>query len=345
MEGGENQDGEIRHARDTATLLPFRQNAPMSRLRPSVDIVIVNWNAGDYLRRCLESIPPARTGDFELKRIVVVDNASSDGSTEMKEIPGLSLVIIRNDENKGFAAACNQGAAGSAADYILFLNPDTQLLPESLTRPIRFMESSTHSGVGICGVKLLDEDGGIATACARFPSLAIYVSQMFGLSRLFPEIFPCHFIPAEELFHSMEVDQIIGAFFLIRKDLFVTLNGFDERFFVYFEEVDFSLRAKRVGYASYFLADVTAMHIGRISSRQASMMTLYYSLSSRLKYALKHFQRWEAVLLIILTFTLEFVSRILWAFFGSSVASVGDVLLAYKRLFVSFFPVDTYAIS
>jgi GT2 family glycosyltransferase len=312
------------------------RNDTISSFKPSLDIVIVNWNAGDYLFRSLESIPPARTKDFELKRVVVVDNASSDGSVELIKGVDLPLLIIRNKENRGFAVACNQGAAGSESDYLLFFNPDASMSPESLGRPIRFMESPDHTHVGICGIKLLDEDGKITTACARFPSLSIYVSQMFGLSKLFPKYFPRHFLLPEELLESREVDQIIGAFFLIRKDLFIKLNGFDERFFVYFEEVDLSLRAKQVGYASYYLADVAAMHIGRISSRQESMMTLYYSLSSRLKYAMKHFMPWEASGLIFLTFSVEFVARMVWAITGSSVFGFRDILYAYKLLSASF---------
>lgn len=309
----------------------------MSSIRPSVDIVIVNWNAGDFLLRCLESIPPARTAEFELKRVVVVDNSSSDGSLNTIAGLDLPLTLIRNMENRGFSAACNQGASGSGADYLLFLNPDTCLYHDSLARPIRFMEDPGNAGVGICGIKLLDQAGEIATACARFPSLSIYVSKMFGLYRLFPKYFPRNFLLPEELLKSREVDQVIGAFFLVRRDLFDRLDGFDERFFVYFEEVDLSLRMKQEGYASYFLSDVTAMHIGRISSGQVSLMALYYSLSSRLKYAMKHFGRMETIGLILLTFTVEFITRVLIASFGSSVLNVVGVFSAYKLLAKSFF--------
>jgi GT2 family glycosyltransferase len=245
---------------------------------------------------------------------------------------------MRNDVNRGFAAACNQGASGSEADYLLFLNPDTRLHPESLCRPIRFMESPNRRRVGICGVKLIDEGGGMAASCARFPSLAVYISQMLNLSRLFPKRFPSHFITSDELTESREVDQIIGAFFLIRKDMFVELNGFDERFFVYYEETDLSLRAKRVGYTSYYLADTMATHIGRVSSRQASTRTLFYSLSSRIKYTRKHFRTWEAIVLIVMIFSVEFFTRTVWSITGSSVFSFREILSAYMLLVLSFLP-------
>ena len=97
---------------------------------PSLDIVIVNWNAGDQLQRCLATIP-ANPDGYALSRVVVVDNASTDQSLAGLNMPGLPLKVIRNAENRGFGAACNQGAVDSHADYLLFLNPDTLLERDS----------------------------------------------------------------------------------------------------------------------------------------------------------------------------------------------------------------------
>ena len=308
----------------------------MSSRRSSLDIVIVNWNVGEYLRACLESICLAGKNGFDLNRVIVVDNASSDGSLENIRQLNLPITLIRNAKNEGFAVACNQGAFGSSADYLLFLNPDTVLFPESLERPVQFLDEPANGDVGICGIKLVDENGAPVPACARFPAMSVFLSQMFGLSVLSPKIFQAHILPPRELLFSRKVDQIIGAFFLIRRNLFEKLNGFDQRFFVYFEEVDLSIRARHEGYVSYYLAEVIARHAGRVSSRQASSMSLYYSLSSRLKYALKHFRHWEALLLILLTFSVEFVTRVVWSAFGSSVVGVRDVFSAYKQLAFSF---------
>lgn len=310
----------------------------MVRRLPSIDIVVVNCNAGDLLRRCLDSICSAKKDGFELERVVVVDNASSDCSLgPLSGRMGLPLTVIRNKENRGFAAACNQGATGSSADYLLFLNPDTCLAPDSLSPPIRFMENPRNERVGVCGIKLLDESGEITTACARFPSLSIYVSQILGLSRLFPKYFPRHFLLPDELLESRVVDQVIGAFFLIRRFLFERMHGFDERFFVYFEEVDLCLRLKKEGYASYYLSDPSALHVGRVSSRRRADKSLYYSLSSRLKYARKHFGAWETACMFILTFSVEFLSRMVWATAGSSGFNLQDTLSAYGLLWASLF--------
>ena len=100
--------------------------------RASAHVVIVNWNSGAQLRECLTSFAAAAGDDVTLSRITMVDNASVDGSADGLENMGLPLTVIRNTENHGFAAACNQGAAGSDADFLLFLNPDTRLLAGSL---------------------------------------------------------------------------------------------------------------------------------------------------------------------------------------------------------------------
>src|SRR5437016_1789132 len=118
----------------------------------SLDVVIVNWNAGPQLRDCLASIINASRGP-ELKRVVVVDNASTDSSLQAIHMQGLPLVVLRNERNRGFAAACNQGASGSTADYLLFLNPDTHLGSDALAEPVAFMERPQNGRIGIVGIQ------------------------------------------------------------------------------------------------------------------------------------------------------------------------------------------------
>ncbi len=123
------------------------------------DVIIVNWNAGRLLHRCLESVIAARHEDLRLQRVVVVDNASTDGS--MHGVEGLApfVKIIPNASNTGFAAACNQGARGSIADYVLFLNPDTEVLTDGLVQPLAFLDRPENGDVGIVGIQLVDDAG------------------------------------------------------------------------------------------------------------------------------------------------------------------------------------------
>ena len=300
-------------------------------MSPSLHIVIVNWNTGDELRRCLEAVSAASAG-VPLRDVTVVDNASTDGSCEGLDDLDLPLHVVRNADNRGFAAACNQGADGSDSDYLLFLNPDTQVTADALREPLAYMEAPANAAVGICGIRLLTADGRATTSGARYPSLRIFLGQATGLSRLLPSAFPEHLMDADECAAQRVVDQIIGAFFLIRRRLFDELDGFDERFFVYFEEVDLSLRAARRGFISVCLGHVSAQHIGGLSSNQVRARRLFYSLRSRFLYAGKHFSVPSRAGVLALTFLVEFPARLLRAAVGGSLTEAREILRAYRML-------------
>jgi N-acetylglucosaminyl-diphospho-decaprenol L-rhamnosyltransferase len=295
----------------------------------SLDIIIVNWNTGHHLRDCLESIIEADKSALIVERLVVVDNASSDDSLENIPLTDPAPIVIQNQENRGFAAACNQGAQNSKSDYLLFLNPDTRLYTNSLVNPVNFMQQPSNDSVGICGVRLVDEVGTPVVSCARFPSLRIFWSGMSGLSRLSPRLFQTQLMSKAECDQSREVDQVIGAFFLVRGKLFELNHGFDERFFVYFEEVDFSLRARRKGYSSYYLADTFLYHRGGGSSERVRAKRLFYSLRSRIQYGFKNFSFPEAVVLLVLTLTVELVARLARAVFSVSRSKLSETINGY----------------
>lgn len=302
-------------------------------MNPSLDIVLVNWNAGDHLRICLQSIADTHQNNFSLQRVVVVDNGSTDDSLERLESISIPLTVIRNQLNRGFAAACNQGAAGSITDYLLFLNCDTRLFANSLRDAIAFMEQSQQATVGICGIRLVDSTGVTAVAAARFPTLRVMFGKITGLSHLLPALFPSHQMRPQELAENRDVDQVMGAFFLIRKTVYDQCNGFDERFFVYFEEVDLALRAKRLGYRSYFLADVTAFHVGGGLTGQVKARRLFYSLRSRIQYAEKHYTWWAKILLVLCTITVEPLLRLLRGLLRLSPVQIGETVAGYGMLF------------
>jgi N-acetylglucosaminyl-diphospho-decaprenol L-rhamnosyltransferase len=294
----------------------------------SLDIVIVNWNTGAALAECVVSVVAASAA-LGTTRIVVVDNASSDGSLDaaLARIP--TLTAIRNAENRGFAAGCNQGAAGSRADYLLFLNPDTVLRPDTLARVIGFMEARGQAEVGICGIRLTDAAGAPTTVAARFPTLGVIAGETTGLARL--GLLPRHLLSPDECRETRNVDQVIGAFFFVRRAVFDALSGFDERFFVYFEEVDFALRARQRGWRSVYFAGAAAIHHGGVSSGQVRAARLFYSLRSRLLFVEKHASQPAARLVHALTWGIERPLRMLRARAGGP-AVTAETLEAYRRL-------------
>jgi len=297
----------------------MNQAAPV----PKIDIVIVNWNSGAQLLECLASLINADLASVELGNVVVVDNASTDDSLQGIEDPRLPLRIVRNRDNRGFAAACNQGALEVDFEFLLFLNPDTILFQNSLVTPLNFMDRPDNADIGIIGIQLVDDNGRISRSCARFPTPGTFLVKMLGLDRLFPSIFPGHFMTEWDHGDSRTVDQVMGAFFLVRRSLFNTLGGLDERFFVYFEEVDFSLSTHKAGWRSYYLAEARAYHKGGGTSDQAKAARLYYELRSRILYCFKHYNVMTATAVMMGTLLIEPVARLL---LGLARLSATDVI-------------------
>lgn len=267
-----------------------------------------------------------------MESVVVVDNGSKDASLDGIERFNLPLRLVRNEENKGFAAACNQGAAQSTSEFILFLNPDTQLFEGSLSRPMDFMVDPKNADVGVCGIQLLNETDEISRHCARFPTLASYCVEALGLSRFGP--FKKMGVHMRDWGHdeTRSVDHVIGAFYLIRRRIFEQLGGFDERFFVYLEDLDLSYRARLSGWGSIYLVGATAFHKGGGTSEQVKAHRLFYSLRSRVLYAFKHFPRLKAWAVFLLTILVEPLSRFLWAILRRSAQEISDTAKGYSML-------------
>lgn len=305
----------------------------MEETKPvDLDVVIVNWNAGTQLRECLQSLEHADGPRCRLQRVVVVDNASTDDS--LNDLPaGLPLVVIRNATNRGFGAACNQGAQGSRADLLLFLNPDARLDGDALAVAATFMARPDASDVGVCGVQLVDESGKVARSCARMPRSRQMLSHAVGIDRIAPAL---GFAMLDwDHTESRDVDHVIGAFYLIRRRLFEELAGFDERFFVYLEDLDLSARVRAAGYRVRYLADVRAFHKGGGTSEQVRAARLFYSLQSRLLFVWKHQGTGSALAASVSTLLVEPGIRAAHALAVGSVRDVGEVGRAYLRLWSS----------
>lgn len=294
-------------------------------------IIIVNWNSGTQLAQVVESIQQYHHN--LVSSVVIVDNASTDDSLVRAEaLKGLAfdMHIIRNSQNVGFGCACNVGGQQVNSEYLLFLNPDAALKPDTLPKALAYMQDPVNGKVGICGVQLLDEAGRVSRSCARFPSAMGFAVHAVGLDRLFPRL--GHHMAEWDHAQTRSVDHVIGAFFLVRSSVFQSLQGFDERFFVYLEDLDFSYRARQVGWHSMYLADVQAFHAGGGTSNQVKARRLFYSLRSRLLYAFKHFSWMGAIGVLLATLLLEPVSRSALALFRRSWSGLTETWTAYGML-------------
>jgi GT2 family glycosyltransferase len=247
-------------------------------MNSKISVIIVNWNAGYQLVDVLSSLVSFHH-DL-LGSVIVVDNGSTDDSLTLVERsikePPFNLKFIRNIDNRGFGAACNQGAQLADSEYLLFLNPDARVYEDTLTKAFNYMQSSEHGSVGICGVQLIDESGHVSRSCTRFPSSIGLVAHAIGLDRIFPRT--GHFMGEWDHAQTRIVDHLIGAFFLVRRKLFVDLNGFNERFFVYLEDLDFSYRAKQAGWSSVYFTVCVVVYCTRLNIFRGLVLLWYWLL-------------------------------------------------------------------
>jgi hypothetical protein len=274
-----------------------------------LDIVIVNWNAGRLLEECVRSILDSALACTALDRVVVVDNGSSDGSADFLTAAARPLVLIANPSNRGFAAACNAGAAGSQADYLLFLNPDIVLDANTLEDAVAFMDRPDNAAVDVSGIRLRDTDGHTQRCCARAPTPGLMLAHSMGLDVLLPGLVPSHFLTEWDHQDTRDVPQVMGAFLLIRRAAFERLGGFDQRFFVYYEDVDLCRRVIVAGGRCVHNAEVSAVHRGGGTTNQIPARRQFYGARSRIQYAAKHFGRPAAALVAFAGLVLEPLAR------------------------------------
>ena len=294
-----------------------------------IDIVIVNWNSGSQLSECVNSVLEHHGGI--VSSLTIVDNGSTDSSLE--RIDKLSRVTtIRMGKNLGFAAACNIGATSRDAEYILFLNPDTRIEQNSLAITLGFMERKENSKVAVCGIQLIDEQDAISLACARFPTLLRLTTSILGFNRL--PVFKHFSVPMLDWDHSSDrkVDHVIGAYYFVRRNVFDMVGQFDERFFVYLEDIDLSKRISHAGWHIQYIVSARAFHAGGGTSRQVQAKRLFYSLRSRLLYGFKHFTFWQAWVLVALTTLFEPITRLSWCFIRGDRAGMRHTISAYRML-------------
>ncbi|MEH1981761.1 glycosyltransferase family 2 protein [Nostoc sp.] len=269
----------------------------MNQQQPiSVSIILVNYNGAEILADCLNSIE--KFIDIPNYEIIVVDNASSDGSVELiaEQFPEVSL--IKQAKNSGFGTGNNAGAKLASGEFLLLLNTDTVLNSNILPHLIELMEADQQ--VGIIGPKLLNSDGSLQISVS--PALGIKGEyKALQMHRDYQNITKKSLI--EQKFQQIqEVDIVVGAAFFIRSSLFHKLSGFDENFFMYFEESDLCQRAQCQGYKIIYTPYVSLIHLkGYSIQKAANIMSIEYR-RSQIYYYQKHRPWWEQTLLRIYLF-------------------------------------------
>lgn len=241
-------------------------------LVPAPDIIIVNFNSGPHLRGCLESVHAHAAGT----RVIVIDNASTDGSDMAAKHAGPHLTLLRNPINAGFGAAVNAALRVAVADTVLLLNPDC-CLRENTIGPLA-AELAAHPECAVAGPRVLNDDGSVQGSVRGDPTV---LTGLFGRTSAFTRWFPTSTIarrnvqtltPRTE--RSFTADWLSGACFLARRDRLLAVHGFDERYFLYWEDADLCRRLRQAGWTIRHVSNATVVHTGGASSRSARAVSI-----------------------------------------------------------------------
>jgi GT2 family glycosyltransferase len=268
---------------------------------PDLSIIIVNWNVRDLLHACLSSLTKDegrktdKNSSFVFRpssEVVVVDNASSDDSATMVAAEFPAVRLIANRENRGFTGGNNQGLALARGRYVFFLNPDTEVVGDALAMMVDYMD--THPEVGALGPQLLYGDGSLQSSCRRFPTFATALFESTPLAWHWPrnpwarryrmeDLSPPPPLPDGSAARSplgktesrgfgadveMDVDWLVGAALLVRREVLAQIGGFDEGYFMYSEELDLCRRIKQAGWRIVHLPTAQVIHYEGKSSEQ-----------------------------------------------------------------------------
>ena len=271
---------------------------PSENDAPELSIIIVNWNVEKLLKRCLESIfGSPYAADPKRLEVIVVDNASSDGSVEMVQSSFPQVTLLANEQNLGFTKANNQGISLARGRFVLFLNPDTEIVDDALGTMVEFMKA--HPEVGAVGPKLIYPDGSTQPSRRRFPNASTLFLESTLIQRWWKKnrVLSRYYMEDQSDDQVQEVDWLVGAALMVRKEALDQVGGFDEGFFMYSEELDWCRRARKAGWKIVYLPDAVVVHHEGKSSGQVVAARHIHFYTSKVRYARKYHGRALAELL------------------------------------------------
>jgi O-antigen biosynthesis protein len=298
-----------------------------------LSIIIVNYNVKEFLQNLIYSIRKAASGlDYE---IIVVDNASSDGSVELMCEKFPDITLIANKENLGFSKANNMGLKIAKGKYLLLLNPDTLVQENTFTEMIKYFEENPQTG--LAGCKILNPDGTLQLACRRsFPGPWTSFCKVTGLSSMFPNsrIFARYNLTYLNENETYEVDAVSGSFMMIKREVYEKVGGLDEQFFMYGEDLDWCYRIQKEGYKVNYVHSTQIIHYKGESTRRSSLDEIKHFYNAMHLFVKKHLSTSFLVEIILRS---AIIFRRFFAFLGSRKLIVLSVLLDFIFFNISLF--------
>jgi len=239
-----------------------------------ISIIVVNWNTKELLLECLKSIYHTAI-DLNIE-VIVVDNDSHDGSIQAVKEKFSQVKLIQNNENKGFAKASNQAISVASGRYLLLLNSDTRLTDGALTAFVNFMDKTPEAGIAAC--QYIDDEGNKQNSFDNFPTLPTELLNKTLLKTLFPQKYPSK---KKDYYQPMEVESVIGACMMVRREAIKQVGMLDEDYFFFMEETDWCFRMRDAGWKIYHLPEIRIYHLqGKSKERNPSKAWIEYYRSS-----------------------------------------------------------------
>jgi len=270
----------------------------------TLSIVIANWNTRTLIEECLNSIfETTPQGELEYE-VIVIDNASTDGSREYLHGLGNKIILIENHTNTGYAKACNQGMKAARGKYVLLLGSDTIMQKNTLKECVNFLETTEDAGAVAC--RLLNPDGSIQNSLKKFPKLKNAFYTYLSFNKLNREYDMADF----DYNQTCTVEQAAATFLMIKKDLVEKIGWFDESYRILYNDVDLCSRIWQNGKKIYFLHTVSIFHYGSHSTKNADYPLRKVMYSDIYRYYSRHFGFKAKFLYPILAFRLLIVSTI-----------------------------------
>jgi GT2 family glycosyltransferase len=254
-------------------------------VQPPVAILILNWNALEWTRKCLASLRDLNYPDF---RTVIIDNGSEDGSADRIAREHPEVELLRNDRNRGYAAGNNQGAMAANGEFVCLLNSDTEVEPGALDVLVDFLRD--HPSYGAASPRLLNPDRTVQRACMRFPGLVTALCYDTILGKFWPgsAVDDRYFMRDFDHLHSRDVDQPPGACFVMARREYLDMGGLDEDLFLFFNDVDLCRRLWRRGREIRYVAEACVMHHGGASTKNYGGFVVIWH-RNRMAYYRKHY--------------------------------------------------------
>jgi O-antigen biosynthesis protein len=290
-----------------------------------ISIIIVNYNVKEFLQNLLHSI--GKSSNKITREIIIVDNASNDGSVDFIREKFPEVILIANEKNLGFSKANNIGLHKATGKYILLLNPDTLVSEDTFEKMIDFFEKNPK--VGLAGCRILNPDGTLQLACRRsFPGPWTSFCKVIGLSNLFPHsrLFAKYNLTYLDPDQSYEVDAISGSFMMFRRELFDKIGGLDEKFFMYGEDLDFCYRAQNSGYKVFYVHNTQIIHYKGESTKRSGLDETKIFYNAMHLFVKKHL---SGSFLVGIILQAAIIFRKLFAFWGKRLHTLIAIILDF----------------